>query len=115
MATACNGWCRVISTTRCRPLRAIRSRCKSLQDAFGGLFPFGSFEEMGKQNLALFEKTMKMFSPFPAPGREKPLAEREEARRRSDARRVEGPDQRLAEAGRADRICHHAAGHSDRR
>ena len=37
---------------------------KSLQDAFGGLFPFGSLEEMGKQNLALFEKTMKMFSPF---------------------------------------------------
>ncbi len=40
---------------------------KSLQDAFGGLFPFGPMEEMGKQNLALFEKTMKMFSPFPAP------------------------------------------------
>ena len=39
---------------------------KSLQDAFGGLFPFGPLEEMGKQNLALFEKTMKMFSPFPA-------------------------------------------------
>ena len=38
---------------------------KSLQDAFGGLFPFGSFEQMGKQNLALFEQTMKMFSPFP--------------------------------------------------
>ena len=38
---------------------------KSLQDAFGGLFPFGPLEEMGKQNLALFEKTMKMFSPFP--------------------------------------------------
>jgi polyhydroxyalkanoate synthesis repressor PhaR len=38
---------------------------KNLQDAFGGLFPFGSIEEMGKQNLALFEKTMKMFSPFP--------------------------------------------------
>lgn len=41
---------------------------KSLQDAFGGLFPFGPLEEMGKQNLALFEKTMKMFSPaFPPP------------------------------------------------
>jgi polyhydroxyalkanoate synthesis repressor PhaR len=40
---------------------------KSLQDAFGGLFPFGPLEEMGKQNLALFEQTMKMFSPFPAP------------------------------------------------
>jgi polyhydroxyalkanoate synthesis repressor PhaR len=38
---------------------------KSLQDAFGGLFPFGSLEQMGKQNLALFEQTLKMFSPFP--------------------------------------------------
>jgi polyhydroxyalkanoate synthesis repressor PhaR len=38
---------------------------KSLQDAFGGLFPFGSLEEVGKQNMALFEKTMKMFTPFP--------------------------------------------------
>jgi polyhydroxyalkanoate synthesis repressor PhaR len=41
---------------------------KSLQDTFGGLFPFGPLEEMGKQNLALFEQTMKMFSPFTAPG-----------------------------------------------
>lgn len=40
---------------------------KSLQDAFGGLFPFGSLEQMGKQNLALFEQTLKMFSPFPQP------------------------------------------------
>jgi polyhydroxyalkanoate synthesis repressor PhaR len=56
---------------------------KSLQDAFGGLFPFGSLEQMGKQNLALFEQTMKMFSPFPGgtgpgpiPGApEKPKAE----------------------------------------
>jgi polyhydroxyalkanoate synthesis repressor PhaR len=39
---------------------------KSLQEAFGGLFPFGGLEEMGKQNMALFEKTMKMFSPFPS-------------------------------------------------
>jgi len=38
---------------------------KNLQETFGGLFPFGPLEEMGKQNLALFEKTMKMFSPFP--------------------------------------------------
>ena len=41
---------------------------KNLQQAFGGLFPFGGLEEMGKQNMALFEKTMKMFSPFPPPG-----------------------------------------------
>jgi polyhydroxyalkanoate synthesis repressor PhaR len=39
---------------------------KNLQNAFGGLFPFGGLEEMSKQNMALFEKTMKMFSPFPA-------------------------------------------------
>ncbi len=45
---------------------------KSLQEAFGGLFPFGSLEQMGKQNLALFEQTLKMFSPFPvAPGTDK--------------------------------------------
>jgi polyhydroxyalkanoate synthesis repressor PhaR len=46
---------------------------KNLQDAFGGLFPFGPLEEMGKQNLALFEQTMKMFSPFP-PGAGAPRA-----------------------------------------
>ncbi|HUZ71827.1 MAG TPA: polyhydroxyalkanoate synthesis repressor PhaR [Stellaceae bacterium] len=52
---------------------------KSLQDAFGGLFPFGPLEEMGKQNLALFEQTMKMFSPFPsANAGDKPRAERPE-------------------------------------
>lgn len=38
---------------------------KNLQETFGGLFPFGGLEEMSKQNMALFEKTMKMFSPFP--------------------------------------------------
>jgi len=41
---------------------------KNLEDTFGGLFPFGKFEEMGKQNLALFEKAVKMFTPFPIPG-----------------------------------------------
>ncbi|HTZ79902.1 MAG TPA: polyhydroxyalkanoate synthesis repressor PhaR [Stellaceae bacterium] len=47
---------------------------KNLQQTFGGLFPFGNLEEMGKQNLALFEQTMKMFSPFPAgaPGNKEP-------------------------------------------
>jgi polyhydroxyalkanoate synthesis repressor PhaR len=37
---------------------------KNLQEAFGGLFPFGGLEEMGKQNMAVFEKTMKMFNPL---------------------------------------------------
>src|SRR3984957_8527701 len=35
------------------------------QTAFGGMFPFGStLEEMGKQNLAMFERAMRLFSPF---------------------------------------------------
>ncbi|GGF08029.1 polyhydroxyalkanoate synthesis repressor PhaR [Aliidongia dinghuensis] len=41
---------------------------KSVGGSFGGLFPFGSLEDMGKQNMALFEKAMKMFTPFGAEG-----------------------------------------------
>jgi polyhydroxyalkanoate synthesis repressor PhaR len=37
---------------------------RAVQDAFGGLTPFGQFEEMGKQNMAMFENAMKMFQPF---------------------------------------------------
>src|SRR5256714_3763040 len=29
-----------------------------------GVFPFGQFEEMGKQNIALFERALKMLSPY---------------------------------------------------
>jgi len=29
-----------------------------------GIFPFGQFEEMGKQNMALFERTLRMLSPY---------------------------------------------------
>ena len=39
-----------------------------LQEALGGLFPFGSFEEVGKQNMAMIEQAMKMFTPFAAGG-----------------------------------------------
>jgi polyhydroxyalkanoate synthesis repressor PhaR len=34
------------------------------QNTLGGMFPFGTFEEVGKQNLAMFERAMRMFSPF---------------------------------------------------
>jgi polyhydroxyalkanoate synthesis repressor PhaR len=37
---------------------------QSMQDTLGTMFPFGNLEEMSKQNLALFESAMKMFSPF---------------------------------------------------
>jgi polyhydroxyalkanoate synthesis repressor PhaR len=36
---------------------------KSLQATFG-IFPFGQFEEMGKQNMALFERALKMMAPY---------------------------------------------------
>jgi polyhydroxyalkanoate synthesis repressor PhaR len=34
-----------------------------MQDAMQGMFPFGNIEEMNKQNMALFEQTMRMFNP----------------------------------------------------
>ncbi|MBI1206155.1 MAG: polyhydroxyalkanoate synthesis repressor PhaR [Azospirillum sp.] len=36
------------------------------QTTLGGIFPFGGFEEMSKHNLVLFERAMRMFSPFGA-------------------------------------------------
>jgi polyhydroxyalkanoate synthesis repressor PhaR len=44
---------------------------QSMQDAFGGVFPLNNLEDMGKQNMALFENAMKMFSPF---GTQPPVA-----------------------------------------
>jgi polyhydroxyalkanoate synthesis repressor PhaR len=39
-----------------------------MQETFGSMFPFGGLEEMGKQNIAMFESAMKMFTPFPNGG-----------------------------------------------
>jgi len=60
---------------------------KNLQATFG-IFPFGQFEEMGKQNIALFERALKMLaSPY---GRdEKPAAAEPEAKQQ------DGEDPRL--------------------
>ncbi len=44
---------------------------KSLQATFG-IFPFGQFEEMGKQNMALFQRALNMLAPYGA--EEKPAA-----------------------------------------
>ena len=40
---------------------------QSMQETFGGMFPFGNLEEVSKQNMALFESAMRMFSPFGTP------------------------------------------------
>lgn len=44
---------------------------KNLQATFG-LFPFGQFEEMGKQNMALFERALKMLAPYATEEKQKP-------------------------------------------
>lgn len=38
-----------------------------LAEAFGEMFPFKRFEEMGRQNIALFQRAMSMFNPFAGP------------------------------------------------
>lgn len=35
-----------------------------MRDALGGFNPFSPFEEVSKQNMAMFENAMKMFAPF---------------------------------------------------
>jgi len=35
----------------------------AVEEAFGGLFPFNQFEEMGRQNLALIQNAFKIFGP----------------------------------------------------
>ncbi len=38
-----------------------------MSETFGSVFPFGQMEDIGKQNMAMFEKTMKMFKPGGGP------------------------------------------------
>lgn len=35
-----------------------------MAEAFGEMFPFRSIEEMGRQNMAMFQRAMTMFNPF---------------------------------------------------
>ena len=43
-----------------------------MEDTFGHLSPFGRFENMGKQNLEIFEQAMRMFTPFEGRATSKP-------------------------------------------
>src|SRR5258707_5526919 len=45
-----------------------------MQETFGGMFPFGQFEQMGKQNMAMIERAMKMVFPFGEGGTGEPDA-----------------------------------------
>ena len=40
---------------------------RSMEQAMGGFLPFGGLEEMGKQQKAMMERAMSLFSPFRPP------------------------------------------------
>ncbi len=63
-----------------------------MDDALGGLSPFGQFEEMGQKNMAMFEEAMKIFTPFYAGNgsAKKPAGKKEDA-----ADSQEAPDDQL--------------------
>jgi len=83
----------------------------SLRATFG-IFPFGQFEEMGKQNIALFERTLKMMAPYPrdtretkatapeAPPSKGETSESEDARLRRLEAQIEALRQQLEALGR---------------
>jgi polyhydroxyalkanoate synthesis repressor PhaR len=59
-----------------------RERMQSyMKEAMGGMFPFGSLEELGKQNMAIFEQAMKMFAPVAKGQGQNPPAKEEPAGR----------------------------------
>lgn len=61
--------------------------------AFGEMFPFGNMEEVGRQNLAMLERSLRVFNPFLAgPGGEDKAAPPGEA-----AREVEALQERIRE------------------
>lgn len=59
---------------------------KAMKETMGSSFPFGHLEELGKQNMAMLERTMKMFTPFGQEGAQKapPAAEPEPSKAGKD-------------------------------
>src|SRR5205085_2123144 len=70
---------------------------KSLRTTFG-IFPFGQFEEMGKQNMALFEQALKMLSPYGRDAKAAAAGKPEPAAQSAEAREAEDPRLRRLEA-----------------
>ena len=81
---------------------------RNLQATFG-LFPFGQFEEIGKQNIALFERALKMLAPYrhedkPAPADSGPAqAEGEDPRLKRLEAQIEALTRQLEALGREHR------------
>jgi polyhydroxyalkanoate synthesis repressor PhaR len=78
---------------------------KSLQATFG-IFPFGQFEEMGKHNMALFERALRMLAPYgsdeksPAPDAVAPKESAEDPRLKRLEAQIDALSQQLEALGR---------------
>lgn len=72
----------------------VRATVQKTMGSMTGLFPFGNLEEVSRQNVAMMERAMTMFSPFPrsapAPGQkpEAPPASDEVATLRAEIDRL---------------------------
>ena len=71
-----------------------------------GIFPFGQFEEMGKQNMALFERALRMLAPYrreekpPSPDTEASRANDEDPRLKRLEAQIDALTQQLKALGR---------------
>ncbi len=63
-----------------------------MKDATGGMFPFDQWEDMGKQNMAMFERALQMFTPFAANGGSGQSGANEPAPAGPDANADDGDD-----------------------
>lgn len=65
-----------------------------MKEALGGMFPFGQFEELTKQNMAMFENALGMFNP--AATSQRPAEPRATEPRASEPRATGRPETKLA-------------------
>ncbi len=63
----------------------VRATVQKTMGSMTGLFPFGNMEEVSRQNVAMMERAMTMFSPFPKPA---PKPEDEIAALRAEVERL---------------------------
>lgn len=56
-----------------------------LENALGTVYPFSSFEDMGRKNMEMFEQAMKMMSPFQPGDDDAPAAKTEAEKKSADS------------------------------
>jgi polyhydroxyalkanoate synthesis repressor PhaR len=85
-----------------------------MTESFGGMFPFRQIEDMGRQNMAMFEQAMTMFQP-PAGAAKKPGAEATaEPKPKPKSKPVAGKSESEAELAELRRQLEEMRHHLDR-